>query len=235
MQQPAAGRITTCCFEAMFGYAEAAAAMWWGAANESIDTCGRIVKAAVPVDPDAKPKSWFNPNAHLQNAYVPQVAPQVAAGLTAVMPWLGMFQQTPAARPSPDLMNPANWFAGWPLNGALNGPMSGPLNGPMNGPTNLFGSPLPMVSPFEVWLDMFPVRGGPAAWPMAFFMLSAGIPKAVAWPTAAANAAMMEAAEVATGQMHGAYASYRSDGGHASAANANAWFPMTPTMAAYAS
>ena len=43
---------------------------------------------------------------------------------------------------------------------------------------------------------------------------------------------MMEAAEVATGQMQNAMASYRSDGGHAAAAVANNWV-ITPTIAAY--
>lgn len=211
MQQPPAERIATCCSEAMFGYAEAAAAMWWAATHETIDTCGRMVKAAVPVDPDAKPQSWFNPNAPLQSSF----APNDAASLAAVMPWMGMFGEAPAIESPSALIDPANWFANWPK--------------------DLFGSPLPAVAPFAVWLDMFPLRGGPAAWPMAYFMLSAGIPKAVAWPTATANAAMMEAAEVVTGQLQGAFASYRSDGGHAAAANANGWVPMTPTMAAYAS
>lgn len=52
-------------------------------------------------------------------------------------------------------------------------------------------------SPFDLWFDMLPVQGSPAAWPMAVAMLSAGVPKSVAWPTAEANVAMMSAAEAA--------------------------------------
>ena len=86
------------------------------------------------------------------------------------------------------------------------------------------GAAMPAVSPFDVWFNMFPLSANPVAWPMAYFMLSAGVPKDVAWPTAKANAAMMEAAELATGQVQSAFSSYRSDSGYASAANFNANF-----------
>ncbi|MEQ1576844.1 MAG: hypothetical protein ABL894_04255 [Hyphomicrobium sp.] len=196
MPHQKAERIANCCSEAMFGYAEAATAMWWGVANEAIDACGRAVKAAAP-EAEAKPTSWFNPNADSAAYYGQSPAnfarKSSAQGFPDPMAWLGLF-----AAPS----------------SALPGAMS------------LFSNPVvPAVNPFEVWFNMFPLRGGPAAWPMAFFMLSAGMPKSVAWPTATANAAMMEAAEVATGQMQSAFSSFRSDSGYASAANFNGWGP----------
>lgn len=94
-----------------------------------------------------------------------------------------------------------------------------------------FGMPLPApaaASPFDVWFDMFPLSANPVAWPMAYFMLSAGMPKNVAWPAAKANAAMMEAAGLASDQLQSAFSSYRSDSGYASAANFNGWSGMFP-------
>lgn len=60
-----------------------------------------------------------------------------------------------------------------------------------------FGAATAHRSPIDLWFDMLPINGSPAAWPMACAMLSAGLPKAVAWPTAEANIAMMGAAKAA--------------------------------------
>jgi hypothetical protein len=151
--------------------------------------------------------------------------------------WWGVFHETldiydrairSAEASAPDA-KPASWFNPRPEGQALY-VTAGAQNA--CAPSNWFGvlggtassqgwnaASMPVVSPFDVWLNMMPLRGGPAAWPMAFFMLSAGVPKSVAWPTAEANAAMMEAAEVASEQLRTVFASYRSDGGHAAAAN----------------
>ena len=113
-----------------------------------------------------------------------------------------------AAKHSTPLMPP--WMTGYAAPSAAAWPF-----GAM--PTN--ASPfnaMMAVSPFEAWMNMFPLRGGPIAWPMAFWMLSAGVPKSVAWPAAEANAAMMEAAEVASEQFNTVFANYRTDSGYAS-------------------
>ncbi len=178
MPHTPAKRFTACCSEAMFGYAEATTAMWWGVFHETLDMYDRAARSAEASLPDAKPTSWFNPRPDGQALYA-------AAGA-----------QSNCA--------PNNWF------GALSSSASAHSWG---------AGAMPVVSPFDVWVNMMPLRGGPAAWPMAFFMLSAGVPKSVAWPTAEANAAMMEAAEVASEQLRTVFASYRSDGGHAAAAN----------------
>jgi hypothetical protein len=70
---------------------------------------------------------------------------------------------------------------------------------------------------FAAWMGMFPYAAyvAPPAWPMAFMMMASGVPRSVAWPTAEANLAVMDAAEAATASMQNALASYRSDGGHA--------------------
>lgn len=60
-----------------------------------------------------------------------------------------------------------------------------------------------MPSPFSVWFSMFPLRGSPTSWPMAFAMIASGVPQAVAWPTAEANAALLDAARAAQDSLNG--------------------------------
>lgn len=71
-------------------------------------------------------------------------------------------------------------------------------------------------NPLSVWFDMLPLRGGPAAWQMAFAMLASGVPRQIAWPTAEANAAMIDAAQAAKDTVDTVFSSFRTDGGHAS-------------------
>ena len=72
----------------------------------------------------------------------------------------------------------------------------------------------PFAAMGAMW-QMFP-QGSMAAWPMACAMISAGVPQTVAWPTAEANLAAMDAAGAATQSMQKAFSNYRSSGGHAS-------------------
>ncbi len=85
----------------------------------------------------------------------------------------------------------------------------------------------PMASaanPMAAWLTMMPFAAPTAAWPMAYVMMSSGVPHAVAWPTAEANAAVLEAADAATRSIKKVFASYQAEGGHA--AGGNAWPPL---------
>lgn len=78
----------------------------------------------------------------------------------------------------------------------------------------------PMASaafPLTAWLDMFPLQGSPACWPMAYGMMCAGVPRSVAVPMAEANVAAADAAEAAKAQVNKTFSSYRSAGGHATA------------------
>jgi hypothetical protein len=68
--------------------------------------------------------------------------------------------------------------------------------------------------PFQAWLGLFPFASAPAAWPMAFMMIASGMPSSVAWPTAEANVAAIDAAGAAAVTVRQAFASYRSEGGH---------------------
>jgi hypothetical protein len=77
-------------------------------------------------------------------------------------------------------------------------------------------SPVAGANPVAAWFDMLGFRGPAAAWPMAFMMVAVGIPRNVAWPTAEANAAAIEAADAARRSLETAFSAYRTDGGHAS-------------------
>lgn len=85
-----------------------------------------------------------------------------------------------------------------------------------------FGSPMAFAgrNPFWPW---------PMAWatmqlPLTAMMVSAGVPYAVASPSAKASTAAMEAADAARQQIEKVYSAYRSDGGHAAQLVA---FPLT--------
>lgn len=86
------------------------------------------------------------------------------------------------------------------------------------GPWETATSPLAqqiMLAPATVWWDLITGRGASHCWPAAFAMMTAGVPSSVAWPTAEANAAALEAAEAATEEINNAFASYRSESGYA--------------------
>lgn len=67
---------------------------------------------------------------------------------------------------------------------------------------------------FEQWLALTNPQTA-MAWPMACGMMAAGIPQSVAWPTAQANVAAMDAFSTAAKSVEEAVVNYRSDGGHA--------------------
>lgn len=73
----------------------------------------------------------------------------------------------------------------------------------------------PMFAPVRAWWGMFPLEGSPASWPMAYAMMTAGVPRAVALPTAEANVAALDAADAASQSIDRAFSAYRSDSGYA--------------------
>ncbi len=70
-------------------------------------------------------------------------------------------------------------------------------------------------TPFAVWWNS--MRGPTFAWPMAYCMMAQGVPDSVAWPTAEANAAVLDAATTISDQAQQAFSSYQSAGGFAMA------------------
>lgn len=73
----------------------------------------------------------------------------------------------------------------------------------------------PMLAPVRAWWSLFPLQGNPASWPMAHALMTAGVPRSVALPTAEANMAAMDAAQAATASVDRAFSAYRSEGGFA--------------------
>ena len=73
----------------------------------------------------------------------------------------------------------------------------------------------PMFAPIRAWWNLFPLQGNPASWPMAYAMMTAGVPRAVALPAAEANVAAMDAAEAASSSIDHMLSSYRSESGFA--------------------
>lgn len=75
---------------------------------------------------------------------------------------------------------------------------------------NPMGIPYGMFSPMNNWMKaMMPANA--TSWPMAVGMISFGVPEQVAWPTARANMAAMDAFNVAAGTVEKAMNDYRSE------------------------
>jgi hypothetical protein len=94
---------------------------------------------------------------------------------------------------------------------------SNPWAAAMPNPWAVFGNTPSPMTPFNTWMEMLQGRGSARAMPMAFAMISCGVPSGVAWPTAEANMAALDAAQAAKDSVDTAFSSYhRSGGGHAS-------------------
>ena len=124
-------------------------------------------------------------------------------------------------KPKPlTLPSVAGAFAPW---AALLPPVSGRSDAPGASSAGMpMGSSNPYASLLDAWvsapialMEFWKIERAPAAWPMAMMMMAAGLPRPVAVPAAEANAAALDAAKLAGEAMQNAYASYRSDGGHA--------------------
>lgn len=108
----------------------------------------------------------------------------------------------------------------------MSGPMSAMTAMPSGANDTLMGFPAWMWGPLAPWVAMSDPRTA-MAWPMACGMMAVGVPKTVAWPTAQANVAAMDALNTAAKSVETAVVSYRSSGGHAVARIVN-----SPVMAA---
>lgn len=119
--------------------------------------------------------------------------------------------QRASRRPEPastDALNPWAAFNFW--TSAMTSAMQPrPTNPSMMAMAMSFG-------PFAAWWSQ--ALGTPNfAWPMAYQMIASGVPESVAWPTAEANAAVLDAAVAVKQEVEQAFASYQSAGGFAMA------------------
>jgi hypothetical protein len=108
----------------------------------------------------------------------------------------------------PQETNPWLAFTPWALR-----PSATPFQPPVTAPQLM--AMTWAFAPFAAWWGT--MRGPTFAWPMAYSMMAQGVPDDVAWPTAEANAAVMDAATTMTEQAHQAFATYQSAGGFAMA------------------
>ena len=74
----------------------------------------------------------------------------------------------------------------------------------------------PAINPFQAWFNGLPFAAATPAWPMAFMLIAYGMPSSVAWPTAEANAAAIDAVDAAAVTVRQVFSSHRTDGGHSS-------------------
>lgn len=152
--------------------------------------------------------------------------PSVPASQNAAVPanpwawWLGGQSLSTAAMPA--------WPAPmWPMAAFLPDfwrPAAVPVAFAPAFPGAAFGGQMP----FWPW----PVAWASMQMPLTVMMVSAGVPYAIASPSAKAGTAVMDAADAAREQMGKIYSAYRSDGGHASAQLAALPFRMAATFAA---
>jgi hypothetical protein len=201
------------CTEAAFGYSAATTAAYAAFADQVMNFWTSVLQP-----PQPQPKS--NPVADLWRWPVPlsPPAPRPASTPALFNPFLWPVPQPVAPAPKPAAAFPAN---PWDAMAQFAQVMSGALTAMSPTPVKPLAS---ASNPMTAWLSAFPFSAPTAAWPMAFMMMSNGVPHAVAWPTAEANAAVIDAAEVARRSIKDAFASYRTDGGHA--AGGNVWPPM---------
>ena len=182
-------RFAKSCTEAAFGYARAANAAYVAAAEQTLEFWGKAAREAAR---SAERTSADGGRSSTDDAWQE--------------PARDFWRKAAAPSTNPPLnpwaMNP--WTANpWTAN-----------------PWSAMGSmPQQMVmQQMAAWWGMFPLRGAPASWPGAYALMTAGVPKEVAWPTAEANVAMLDAAQAATEQVEQVtwtFASYRTETGYA--------------------
>jgi hypothetical protein len=86
----------------------------------------------------------------------------------------------------------------------------------------------PMTPPAQAAMAManaVPLRGTSGSWGMARVMIDSGVPRSIAWPAAEANAAALEAADVASNGFRTVLANFHTESGYASIARS-----MTPSL-----
>ena len=181
-------RIARSSSEAATGYASAAFAAYADMASQTMNFWAKTIDSMIP-KPEPEPRSWYRPPSDAARA------PERRAAFPA---WPMM----PPAMPG---------FAGFNMFGPSAG-AANPFAPSMFGPGHR--SPMDM---WQAWFRMWPLQGPPACWPMAFAMMGAGWSREVAYPTARANVAAMDAVATAVEVARQPFSSYRADSGYASA------------------
>jgi hypothetical protein len=204
-------RFARSCSDAALGYSTASTAAYAAFADQVVNFWSGVLQPPAPIKPE--PELWRWP---VPLTPAPAPAPSMSA-FNPFNPFAWMLPPPkPVAPPAPTM--PTNPFDAMTM---FANAMTGTLSAMSATPVRQVASP---ANPMTAWLTMFPFAAPAAAWPMAFMMMSSGVPHAIAWPTAEANAAVLDAAETARRSIKQVFASYQSEGGHAG--GANSWPPM---------
>jgi hypothetical protein len=181
-------RLSRSCSDATFGYFNAANAAWAEMTQRSLAMWSEAMAPMLPPAEKPAPRSWYRHPDEPRSAVrrepavvrAQPVAPPSAGSAYAAWPsplslWLELMQTSLAAIPraaasrqAPAAMPPLP--TAWP-------------------------APLSMLVP---WWPTLAGERAMTAWPMLLMMVAIGIPRSIAEPAAEANAAALDAAEVAT-------------------------------------
>jgi len=226
-------RFARSCAEAAFGYSAASAAAYAAFTNQVLGFWSSVL-GGTPSSAEPRNEFWRWPMplvpADLLPAPKPAPAPANPFAGLPINPFAWALPATPKPLPPPPSQNPmmANPMMAGPM--AAMAMFAETVTGAMSA---MGGAPVKSVAdvsnPMTAWLSMFPFAKQSAAWPMAIVMMSSGVPHAVAWPTAEANIAALDAAEAARQSFKQAFASHQAGDGHA--AGGGAWPPQANFLA----
>jgi hypothetical protein len=202
------------CADAAFGYSAAGTAACAAFADQVLSFWSSMLQPEPPKR-ELEPFKW--PMA-FPMSLTPSAPKPTSTPMMPFNPFAWALPPPPPAPPKAPSSLPSN---PWEAMAQFAEVMSGALSAMSPTPVRPAASP---SNPMAAWIAAMPFTPPTAAWPMAFMMMSSGVPHAIAWPTAEANAAVLDAAEVARRSIKSAYASYQTDGGHA--AGGNVWPPV---------
>lgn len=194
-------RFASRCTDAALGYSAASTAAYAAFADQVLNFWSSVLQP-----PTAKPQ----PSSQLWNWPVPMAPPEPPSPqFNPFNPFDWMLPAPPPRKPPAPTLPTNPWEAMSAFANAMSEALSAMSATPVR--------PLaPATNPMAAWLTTMPFASAPASWPMAFMMMSSGVPHTVAWPTAEANAALLDAADAATQSIKKVFASYHGEGGHAS-------------------
>ncbi|MDH4983488.1 hypothetical protein [Hyphomicrobium sp. D-2] len=173
-------------------------------------------RAETSADLFSNPFAWALPGGTVSSASrtrQPEPAPQ----FNPLAPFLPPFMQPSAAAPPAPSQSPFGMPSfGLPMVGAMQQAMTSFTDAVVNTMSAMSGAQVRSMAqpsnPMAAWLAMFPFSKQAAAWPMAFVMMQSGVPRSVAWPTAEANAAVLDAADTARRSVQQSVDKFRREG-----------------------
>ncbi len=196
-------RFASRCTDAALGYSVASTAAYAAFADQVLNFWSAVLQPpGVKPQPASQLWNWPVPMA-------PPAPPPPTPQFNPFNPFDWMLPAPPPPKPAAVAL-PSN---PWDAMSAFANAMSGALSAMSATPVRSLATP---TNPMAAWLTTLPFASAPASWPMAFMMMSSGVPHTVAWPRAEANAAVLDAADAATQSIKKVFASYHTEGGHAS-------------------